>query len=202
MTSSSTSPSHTLERQQLRSQLRAQRLQLTPRFQADAARQLALHFVRTSLYRRSKHIALYWAHRGEISLAPLLQASWRAGKVVYLPCLGEGREMSFRRYRPGDRLLPNRFNIPEPCDNDGERCALELDLIVVPLVAYDRSGRRLGTGGGYYDWNLRNLRRRQGTPVLVGAAYSAQEVNCLPGEPWDVPVHGVTTERGYRPSRR
>src|SRR5687767_13746260 len=90
----------------------------------------------------------------------------------------------------------NRFGIPEPT---GRRCApQQLDLVLLPLVAFDRRGARLGMGGGFYDRTFAFLRvagRRK--PRLVGLAHHFQEVAQLPREPWDVPLAAIVTERGW-----
>jgi 5-formyltetrahydrofolate cyclo-ligase len=160
-------------------------------------------FVRTALFRRIRHLACYVAHRGEMDPMPLVRRAWRMGKRVYLPVLPalDGRQLWFAPYEPGERLLPNRFGIPEP-DKPLHlmRRAAQLDLILAPLVAFDSRGNRLGTGGGYYDRTLAFLARRSHWrhPRVVGLAYAFQEVPGLPAEPWDVPLDGVITEERFQ----
>ncbi len=100
--------------------------------------------------------------------------------------------MEFARLGPRPRLKKNRFGIPEPPSFRRERRqGRRLDFVVVPLVAFDRAGRRLGMGGGYYDRAFAGARR----PVLAGLAYAFQQVPRLPERSWDVPMDLIVTER-------
>ena len=96
-------------------------------------------------------------------------------------------------------LCPNRYGIPEPRVPRSRwvRAAM-LDLILVPLVAFDRAGGRLGMGGGYYDATLAFLHHRHHwlKPRIVGAAFAFQELPAVPQEPWDVSLTAIVTERG------
>ena len=181
----------------LRKQLRQQRSDLPQLRQAAASRQLAQHLLHLPCFHRSRHLALYWARGGEIDLGPLLSICWRGGKSVYLPAIKKQGQMEFRRYRPGDPLQPNRFGIPEPARAAKPRDALQMDIILAPLVAYSRSGSRLGMGGGYYDRSLQRLQKRKGRPLLIGAAHSFQEIDVIPEDHWDIALHGIITELGY-----
>ena len=108
--------------------------------------------------------------------------------------------MHFARWN-GDpqRLKANRFGILEPMVDSREWLdAAQLDVILLPLVAFDRRGHRLGSGAGYYDRALALRAGRPAPPLLVGLAHSCQEVQLIPAEPWDIPMDAVATERGYR----
>ena len=94
-------------------------------------------------------------------------------------------------------MAPNRFGIPEPDLPAASRCpVLALDLVLVPLVAFDEAGNRLGMGGGFYDRTFRYLRHRTcwRRPHLVGIAYDAQRVPAIDARRWDVPLDAVVTE--------
>jgi 5-formyltetrahydrofolate cyclo-ligase len=94
--------------------------------------------------------------------------------------------------------VPNRFGIPEPAVARRDwRSARRLDVIVAPLVAFDRSGRRLGMGGGWYDRTLgfRRFHASFRRPWFIGLAYGFQEVARLEADAWDVPMDAVITER-------
>ena len=114
----------------------------------------------------------------------------------WLPVLRRG-ELRFARFHRGDRLVQNRFRIPEPIDKKScQVAASELDLVLAPLVAFDGNGTRLGMGGVYYDRSFRFLRQRQNwsKPRLFGLAYEFQRVDHLQRRDWDIPVQGVLTE--------
>jgi 5-formyltetrahydrofolate cyclo-ligase len=181
---------------QLRSALRGHRQSLTAGQQQRAARALYHQFRFHPVFVRSRAVALYWASDGEIDPHPLLLHSLKAGKRVYLPRLIGNSEMHFCRYRAGDRLQRNRFGIPEP-SGSAPLATSQLDLVVTPLVGFDRRGTRLGMGGGYYDRYFKQLGKRQQRPIVVGAAHSFQEQADLPREPWDRKLQWVVTERGW-----
>lgn len=179
--------------------MRQRRRALTPRERQQAGQALARVLGRSRLFQRSQRVALFFAADGEIDTAPLIQLAWRRNKQVYLPVLrpfGPNR-LWFRRYRPDSALITNRFGIAEPPRARGSDLApRHLDLVLTPLVAFDRHGHRLGMGGGYYDrtFSFLHQRRQWQQPRLIGLAYAFQEVDALPAEPWDVPLWGVATE--------
>lgn len=158
-------------------------------------------------YRRAHSLAAYIANDGEIDPAPLLRAAYMAGKRVLLPRLRQKR-LEFVAYRPSASLRRNRFNIPEPT---GAAVALQkIDVVCVPLVGFDRSGRRLGMGGGFYDRTFSDVRagsfvqrgarknrlgRRR--PLLLGLAYAGQQLAQVPHDAWDVQLAGIVTEREW-----
>jgi len=139
-----------------------------------------------------------------MDVTPLIALAWAYRKQCYLPVLGlrNSRKMWFAPYQPDTLLINNRFGIPEPQHKNSARLfkAQSLDLILMPLVAFDNKGHRLGMGGGFYDRTLQFLLQRQqwSKPRLIGTAYAFQEVPQLDNEPWDVPLHGIATENGLQ----
>jgi 5-formyltetrahydrofolate cyclo-ligase len=100
--------------------------------------------------------------------------------------------MVFRRHRSGDVVVPSRFGTRAPPDAAD---IVDPDVVVLPMIAFDRAGARLGHGRGFYDRAMTVLRVRERRPVLVGVAFSAQEVASIPAEPHDVPMDYIVTER-------
>jgi 5-formyltetrahydrofolate cyclo-ligase len=140
-------------------------------------------------------LALYRPVRGEIDTGELAQWAWQAGRHVYLPATAPPRSMTFARWRAGDRLVTSRFGIDEPSATARSIAPHRLDVVIVPLVAFDRAGTRLGHGAGYYDATFafrKGARRRK--PLLVGVAHAFQEVEPLERRPWDVALDLVVTE--------
>ncbi len=177
---------------------------MTPAERHHASLDAVQRIAASALFRASRHIALYLPNDGELDLTPLLQLAWSAHKQCYLPVLHPARNnrLWFLPYDAQTPLVPNRFGIPEPHAR-GPRQARRpwlMDLILAPLVAFDAQGRRLGMGGGYYDRTLAYLhhRTRWRKPHLLGTAYDFQEVDALPGAPWDVPLDGVLTPAALR----
>ena len=129
--------------------------------------------------------------RDEISVLPLMDTLAGAGFTLALPVvIAKGEPLIFRRYRPGDLLVPGRWDILAPPETATE---LLPDLLLVPLLAFDRQGHRLGYGGGFYDRTLAKLRALK--PITaIGVAYAAQEVGAVPRAPYDQPLDWIMTE--------
>ncbi|MES9874948.1 MAG: 5-formyltetrahydrofolate cyclo-ligase [Candidatus Sedimenticola sp. 20ELBAFRAG] len=184
---------------QIRKQARAHRKALNNHEQKAHSRSAARAFHSSPLFRQSSHLAVYLANDGELDPAPLAEKALSAGKKLYLPVLRQNTHNSlwFVRYQPGDRLIRNKFGIPEP-DIRRQQTILPwaLDLIIMPLVAFDSEGNRLGMGGGYYDRTLNYLRLRKSwfRPRLAGFAHECQKIASLPSNPWDIPIDYAITE--------
>ncbi|MEJ2444670.1 MAG: 5-formyltetrahydrofolate cyclo-ligase [Exilibacterium sp.] len=188
-----------VDRTQLRRQIRRRRRELSRLQQRHAAQQLCKLLICQPLFLRSKHIAFYLPNDGEISPAQLLSRALRMGKKCYLPSLSKNREnyLQFVRYTNATPLQRNHFGIPEPIANSRNTIAAKaLDLVLLPLVAFDSSGGRLGMGGGFYDRSFAFKRSYPAhKPYLLGLAHQCQEVPQLPVEKWDIPLNSVVTDR-------
>lgn len=188
------------ERRALRQRFRRRRRLLSAVEQAGHAEAVARHFFASPLILRSRAIGLYLANDrdGELGTGPLIARLLAARKRLALPVVGRDGTMTFHRWRRGTRLAANRFGILEPAPGAPPVSPLALDLLLVPLVAFDDRGMRLGMGAGYYDRFLGRVPPAL-RPRLVGLAHEVQRSRePLPQAPWDVPLHGVLTERGWR----
>ncbi|MDY6829297.1 MAG: 5-formyltetrahydrofolate cyclo-ligase [Pseudomonadota bacterium] len=179
----------------MRQQLRAERRALSPHQQTQAAQGLARVLRGFFRFRKACTVAAYWPADGEIDPWPALQVHPRPR--LLLPCLThparEGR-LLFLPFEPGQPLVPNRFGIPEPRTRGAKpRPLWAVDLVLVPLVGFDRAGGRLGMGGGFYDRTFSAGARRR--PYLLGVAHHFQEQDWLPVADWDVPLDAVATDR-------
>ena len=184
---------------ELRRRMRQQRFDLPARVRSAAARRVVTAVTRLSWFHQAHRVAFYLPHRGELDLSELPLR--RPDKRYFLPLLParHGRPLWFAPLRPGTPLRRNRYGIPEPAVPRHEWLhAARLDLVMVPLVAFDRRGGRLGMGGGYYDATLAFLKQRDRwlRPRTVGVAYAVQEVEALPVDLWDVPMMAIVTETG------
>lgn len=140
---------------------------------------------------RGVPLAGYMAMRTEIDPTSAMEESSAHGPVGVPVIQGAGMPLKFRAWTPGCAMVPGAFGAAIP--ETGEWLLPE--IVIVPLVAFDRRGGRLGYGGGFYDRTLEMLRAR--TPTLaIGFAYSAQEAESLPLEPTDQPLDLIVTERG------
>ena len=181
----------------LRAEMRAQRRAISEAERTSMARSLARHLGNWLRLRRARKIAGYLANDAEMDPAPVLDLTRASGATVMLPVLHRGA-LWFLPYDRDTPLVVNRFGIPEPDVAAGRRCrASDLDLVLVPLVAFDSAGNRLGMGGGFYDRTFAYMRNRAywRRPRLIGIAYEFQHLDHLPSHPWDVPLHGVATEK-------
>lgn len=183
----------------LRRSMKQSRQRLSTQQQRLAARQLANRLRKHPLYQNAHYVAGYAAVGGEIDPLPLLRHADRLGKKVYLPVLTDDK-MLFVRYRPGTTALtPNRFDIPEPRWHEGHPLApAQLDLVLLPLLAFDVRRQRLGMGGGFYDRTFAFKRQRHANakPVLLGIAHAFQQVDKVPTNDWDIGLRGVATDGG------
>jgi 5-formyltetrahydrofolate cyclo-ligase len=134
----------------------------------------------------------YWPLEGEIDVRPALAAYHAEGHAVGLPVVvAKGEPLLFRRWRPGEELVMGRFKVLTPPEAADE---VVPQILLVPLLAFDPDGYRLGYGGGFYDRTLAKLRQR-GPILAVGVAYAAQELAFVPRGPYDQPLDLVVTDR-------
>ncbi|MBR0661537.1 5-formyltetrahydrofolate cyclo-ligase [Neoroseomonas oryzicola] len=137
-------------------------------------------------------VAAFWPMGPEIDVRPLLEALHARGQKLCLPVTPRrGQPLRFRRWQPGDPLAAGPMGTRQPASGED----VTPDWLFVPLLAFDRAGRRLGYGGGYYDRTLAALPHA----TAIGVAYAAQEMHDPPGVPagpTDVRLRRVATEQG------
>lgn len=184
-------------RASIRRELRARRAALDPLARIAAADGLAERLAELAEWHVDQRIAGYWAVNGEMLLHRAAAACERRKAQWHLPRL-DGDSLRFAPWQVGDPLAPNRFGIPEP-DRPLADCLppQAIELVLVPLLAFDRRGNRLGAGAGYYDRAFAFLNRgeRPREPLLVGVGFAFQEVEAIAPAPWDVRLDFVCTER-------
>ncbi|HBN15501.1 MULTISPECIES: 5-formyltetrahydrofolate cyclo-ligase [unclassified Pseudohongiella] len=182
----------------LRKQLRQRRRQLDHFTQRHNAIRLTHRINRSLTWRGSRRIAFYQAIDGEIDPAGLLKKAWAQGKICYLPVLHpfHPHRLVFVRVSRHSRLHRNRWGIAEPVPAVGRVASIKsLDLILVPLVGFDRQGHRLGMGKGFYDRAL-SFRAGRRFPRLIGLGHMCQESGeTLRPAPWDVRMDQIATPR-------
>ena len=175
---------------------------LTPGERRPASARMCRRLAQHPWFSEARPIGLYYPNDAEIDPTPVVDAE--SVRVFYLPVLPPrgNRRLWFSPYDTHSRLVADRFGIPEPVSQTRVR-AVDLDLLLVPLVAFDRLGGRIGMGGGFYDTSLELLKRcgRIRAIRVIGAAYRFQEVDDIPRDRWDVPLHGVITDEKFIPAR-
>jgi len=188
---------------ELRRRMRKARRALSVEDQLAASRMTCRLIARSPAFMSASNLAIYHPVRGELDVRPLQHLAWRSGKKVFLPVISEGRRpaMEFAQIQPATPLIANCFGIAEPARaRIGLIDVRSLDLVLTPLVAFDKYGHRVGMGAGYYDRCFRFLSRAGAwrKPKLLGIAYSFQEVERLEPQPWDISLWGVATEQAIR----
>ena len=138
---------------------------------------------------RGKTLAGYMPIRTEIDPVPVMTEMAEFGPVCVPVIQGAGQALLFREWTPGCALVAGPFGAKVPAEGNW----LTPDVLIVPLVAFDRHGGRLGYGGGFYDRTLEALRAARQT-LAIGFAYGGQEASDLPLEPTDQPLDAIVTE--------
>ena len=177
---------------------RAARRNIPPALRRQLARQIARHVLRLRSLRPGQRIAVYLPIDAELDTRDLIRGLLTRGCRVYLPRIGSLRSRSMRFIAADSGpLRRNRLGISEPSGHQ-QLGARWMNIILLPLVAFDRRGNRLGNGAGYYDRALafRARRRWWRGPLLLGLAFSAQAVDHIDCEPHDIPLDGAITENG------
>jgi 5-formyltetrahydrofolate cyclo-ligase len=155
---------------------------------AFAGRALAEHVLRDCPPVPGAVVSGFWPLGEEIDIRPLLIVLHQRGHRVALPVTPRrGEALTFRAWQPGDALVPERFGTMRPI---GE--VLVPDMLLIPLLAFDAAGGRLGYGGGFYDRTLAALPGR----FRLGCAFAAQQVDAVPVGPYDIRLDAVATEAG------
>jgi 5-formyltetrahydrofolate cyclo-ligase len=182
------------ERSEQRQLIRDRRKAIPGPQKSQAELRLAQRLWQLAPYQRARHLSIYFAVDGELSLEAFMVGTERRNKQLYAPVL-RGDNLRFAALRRGVPLQPNRFGILEPADGPYID-ARSLDLVMTPLVAFDDQGVRLGMGGGFYDRCFRFLRSRSAwwKPKLIGVGYERQHVPSIDAEAWDVRLWCAVTE--------
>ncbi|MBN4863904.1 MULTISPECIES: 5-formyltetrahydrofolate cyclo-ligase [Providencia] len=184
------------QRQQVRRTIRQARRQLSPEQQHSAAEQVMHNALHHPKIAQANNIALFLSFDGEINTQPLIDALWQQNKQIYLPVLHpfSAHHLLFLHYHPDSQLVKNRFNIAEPpLDVRDVLPPEQLDVMLIPLVAFDSQGQRLGMGGGFYDRTLSNWQKSGFYPI--GLAHDCQHVELLPVAHWDIPLPEIITPK-------
>jgi 5-formyltetrahydrofolate cyclo-ligase len=185
-----------LNSRQLRTRLREARAKLGAAERIGAAQGVVQSLEQLAEFLVDKAVAGYWAVRGEVPLN-LVYARTRSREQTYhLPILTDKKTLVFAPWQSGDEVTINRYGISEPGAAHAVDAEL-LELVLVPLLGFDRNGNRLGSGAGYYDRTFSFLKSqsRPAQPLLVGIGYHFQEVANMTPTEWDVPMDFIATDR-------
>ena len=181
-------------RPSLRTRYRTLRQQLDSQSRAAKTIRINNH-LRELVPQQARSIAAYLASPEEACVRAFIETAWQRGQAVFLPCIDKNpRMMTFRHYDRDEPLRKNRFALLEPEPHNDSAVASDLDCVLLPLVAFDDTGTRLGMGGGYYDTFFADPDSR---PPLVGVGFCEQRAaDPLPQAAWDVQLDAVVTDLG------
>ena len=187
----------TNSRAELRTRLRAERAALAPQQRIAAAQTLVDNLELLPEFLVDTRVAGYWAVGGEMPLLAVLGPLRARAQRYHLPVIGADNTLRFAPWQAGAPVQANRYGIPEPQEAIELLAPADIELVLVPLLGFDRRGNRLGMGAGYYDRSFAFLRDavRPAQPLLVGIGYHFQEVAALDPQPWDVRLDFVATDR-------
>jgi len=192
-----------LNKAALRRQLRTLRKAIGLTQRHAASKTVVGLALRHHLLARGRRIGIYMPAKSELDVLPLLNRALAMRARCFLPIVPRQgcKRMWFSQMGERPAWVANRYGIPEYRHPLAKRVRVQnLDLLFMPLLGFDARGFRLGMGGGYYDASLAYLKRfhRWRRPWVVGVAFSLQEVEQVPSDPWDIPLDAVLTEQGYR----
>jgi len=187
-------------KQGLRARLRAARGALAPEAVSEWSAAIVRHVQAASAWREAGAIAGFVGVKGEPETHTLLDAALQAGKSLWLPRVLGPRDLGFVRVRALDVLAPGGFGLLEPpLDRDDPPlplAAIDVDLVLVPGLAFARDGARLGFGRGYYDRTLAPFAAKD-VPVRMGVCFAAfLDREPIPTDVHDVTMHAIATEHG------
>jgi len=147
-----------------------------------------------------EHIAIYLPVQGEADPTPLLDIYQHQNKQFYLPVLSPSQQnhLAFAEYNIGTPMKLNRFKISEPDVTDKELLndPMKLDCVIMPLVAIDPMGNRIGMGGGFYDRTFSFRKESKAKPLLIGFCYDFQIIAPQTPQDWDVPADAIASQSG------
>ena len=139
---------------------------------------------------QKKVVGGYYAYNYEIDIMPILEKFERLNYTLSLPRIGKNSEMNFLRWSTQDPLNINQYGIPEPILNKIQYP----DILLVPLLAYDKNLNRIGYGGGFYDRYIKRLKKIKKI-IIIGIAYSFQEIKKVPTNKYDINLDFIITEK-------
>lgn len=180
-----------LTKSQIRQVCLSRRKSLTKKYVSEASQKIIDTLCEMPAYQSANHIAWYFPTNGEVDLSALWPMALNANKSCYFPAIQADQSLLFLPYARDTELTFNRYHIAEPnvaaCHAKSPQ---DLDIIFLPVVAFDVNRKRLGMGKGYYD---KTLALHPG-PLLIGVAYEWQRQPNLPIDPWDIPLTTIITE--------
>lgn len=143
-------------------------------------------------YRDAERVGLYAAHQSEVDLSDIVKTATLEGKTCFFPVILENQTLTFLPISPNQDWRVNRYGIAEPVGTRENAIPInQLDLLILPLIAFDDQGNRLGSGAGFYDRTLAHEK----PGCLIGVAFECQHQPSIPVDDWDIPLSLIITEK-------
>lgn len=177
-----------MDKSHLRAEFLQKRESLPPAVKRQKDKKILARLEKFPLFKKSKEFFTYFSHRGEVATDPIVQKYFGKKKIVVPKIVGRAICL-YELHHPG-KFKKGRFGIREPKICLPRRVFSEIDLALIPAIAFDASGHRIGFGNGYFDRLLKKLRC-----VTIGLAYEFQIIDKVPTHVYDVPVDYIITER-------
>lgn len=180
-----------LKKQILRHKLLTQRQALSTASQQELSQRICHKIAGLTHYHEANYIGMYQSINREVDLNTLRTKASDDAKLACFPVMNEDKTLSFFTTNLDTLFHNNRYNIPEPSST--KRIEVEkLDILCIPLLAFDQYGNRIGMGGGYYDRTLSTKRSR----LVLGVAYDFQCQERIEADAWDIALDAIVTESG------
>ncbi|MGB9760944.1 MAG: 5-formyltetrahydrofolate cyclo-ligase [Caldimicrobium sp.] len=182
-----------MDKKELRKKFKDLRESLSEKEWFEYSKSICQKLIDSSFFKNSQRIAFYYPVNKEVNLTIAIEEALKQGKEIFLPKTHlKEKRLSFHKVTDLARLSPGVFGIFEPPSIDSPIEACELDLILVPGLAFDLKKYRLGYGGGFYDRFLKETKA-----LKIGIAFSFQIIEKLPQDPWDEKMDYILTEEGF-----
>ena len=185
---------------EIRATIRESRQAVPPPYARQAAAKFVELLVGLDWYKNANRIAAYLPFNGEADPLPLMDRALIDGKQIFVPVIEDKCEpLRFEAWTRETKVTENKFHIREPNSSETSILPVELDLVITPLVAFDRQLNRLGVGGGYYDRTfafLNDVATADRRPLLVGLGYELQRLKKIDSQKHDIKLDAVVTETG------
>jgi len=181
-----------LSKSNLRSKMRVVRKQFSADYRQDQSQMIARHLAPLLVSLPAQSIGMYLATALEVNLDPLIEICHQRGRKIYLPHL-EDHQTPFHRFFSWESLESGPLDLRHPPKTAPAITTAALDVIILPGLAFDRLGNRLGHGGGWYDKALDVKGSHVNKPLLIGVCFDEQFVDAVPCETFDVRMDIVVT---------
>ena len=177
------------EKQRIRKEIALIKQSLSEQQVAELSQTITEHLLRTNEFQSALCVAIYLAIKGEVQTTGIIEAALKQNKRIVLPVINDGK-MEFRLFTGAESLSIGAFGIAEPRDSALIQPS-QIDLFIVPGIAFDRTGNRMGRGKGYYDKYLAEICK-----PIIGLCFGFQLFDSIPAESHDVKMRMIVSENG------